>query len=79
MHHDCPTKKPRLEKMKSQDQLKGLIETSMQGINECRKQLESLGENPTPADVQAVLQVVSRSSLFLVVYTCGFLGVSVCI
>ena len=59
-------KQPRLEKMGSQDQLKGLIETSMQGLNECRKRLEALGDNPDPADVQAVLQSVSRCCRYLI-------------
>ena len=43
--------------MKSQDQLKKLVEDSMAGINESRKALQELGDNPMPEDVAHVLAI----------------------
>ena len=45
--------------MKSQDQLKGLVEQSMAGISECRKRFQDLGDNPGPVDVRTVLDVAT--------------------
>ena len=49
--------------MKSQGQLKGLVEKSMAGINDCRKHLQELGDHPGPEDVRAVLDVETRLQL----------------
>ena len=49
--------------MKSQDQLKKLVEDSMAGINEGRKGMQELSENPTPEEVAALLMVEPCSNL----------------
>ena len=55
--------------MKSQDQLKTLIQDSVQGLTESRRQLEALSDSASPDEIQAILQVAPRS---LIAQTCFF-------
>ena len=65
-----PINELRLEAMKSQDQLKQLIQDSMQGLNESRKRLEEAGDGASPEIINGILQVVPR---FLLAYSACFL------
>ena len=51
----CPV--PRLETLESQTELIGRINDAVAGVTSARKNLQSLGTNPLPEQVEHVLQV----------------------